>query len=372
LLEVCSFVVGILFSPLSPPFFVITAFFSVSTTTMMSDEVDPDEELILFDDKRQREHRRRQSVITVDDTDVLLHKRATRRSILYGGESQGPKFWNQLKSAWKNHQQQSPRPSPTCVRDIQELEDHQQRAIFNAKPNFVTSYNNNNNNMDDDDYSVGIKEEHASHQSTNTTRTSVISSSSNGSMDTTSSFRPFSSVWDRLDAWSLKEHRRVQDYHATVEQQNEKIAAVSTTVVESCQGQDQETVMAPGIPAKRQFGPQGPTVSGTTLVAPHLRRGRLQRQHSWNGRHSSRDLLQARGSIMAIADEDGTLSDLWSALDSPFDDGQHQDNNGEEYPSKGLASSRLERITSPKPTSTTKKLNATRSTADQRVMDLVM
>jgi hypothetical protein len=343
---------------------------------MMSDNFDPDEGLILFGDKRQREHRRRQSVITVDDTDVLLHKRATRRSILYGGESQGPKLWNQLKSAWNNHQQHSPTPSPTCVRDVQELDDPQKCAIFNTKPHLATSLNN-----DVDDYSsLGIKihhgqEDYAS-RTTCITRTSVTStiSSSNGSMDisrSSSSFRPFSSVWDRLDAWSLKERRRVEDYHDIVQQQNEKIAAVSTVVLESSQGQDEASVTAPGIPAKKQFGPQGPSVSATTPVAPHHFRGRLRRQHSWNGRDSNRDLIQARGSIMAIADEDGSLSDLWSGLDGPLNDGEHE-NNGGEHPSKVFAASRLERITPPTKTSTMMKPTSARRDADQRVMDLVM
>jgi hypothetical protein len=263
------------------------------------------------------------------------------------------------------------------------LDDHQERAIFNAKPHIMIS----NINEEDDDLSLDIqvtqvKKEYSVSHTNIFTRTSTTSpmSSSDSSIDTSkhsSSFRPFCSVWDRLDAWSQKEHRRIEDYYATVQQQNEKIAAVSTLVVKANQGQEEETVTTPGIPAKKQFGLRGPVVStaatSTTPRAPHYLRGRLRRQHSWNGRDSNRDLIQATGSIMAIADEDGSLSDLWSALDGPLDDtDEHEARSGEDSV-QVISASRMEKIrVSITKTSTMKKQNSARRKANQRVMDLVM
>jgi hypothetical protein len=328
----------------------------------MSNNVDPDESLILFGDKRHCEFRRRQSVITVDDIDVLIQERGTGVSRFNEGELQGPNFWNQLKSAWNHHQQHTPSPSPTCVRDIQELDDYQGGAIFNAKPHCLTSYNKY-----DYDFSLGIKVHHVKDEDASQTNNTTRTSSSNDSMDisrSSSSCRPLSSMWDRLDFWSLKENTLVQDCHATVQTQIENFSAISKV------GHNEETFMAPRIPAKREFGSQGPALSGITSVAPHHLRGRLRRQHSWNGRDSNRDLIQAKGSIMAIADEDGSLSDLCSALDRPIDDCKHE-NNCEQHSSRLKAASRLERIIQPT-TSTMKKTNSARRKADQRVMDLVM
>lgn len=296
--------------------------------------------LIVFSDQRQREHRRRQSVITVDDTDVILHKRATRRSILYGGHSQGPKFWNQLKSAWNNHGPSpvpSPVPSPTSVRDVHELDAKQEQAIFNAKPTQFMA-------IAADKTDLHCCKEDASQT---TGRTSTTSTSS---MDT--SIRPFLSVWDRLDAWSLNEHRRVQEYHDTVRQQNEKLAA-----------SPENTVGVPEQPFSSVTDASKSTSMATKTVAPVGIRGRLRRQSSWNGRDSNRDLIQARGSVIAEAD-DCSFRHLLCVLDGEVDHGEElrdEDLNG------GRDGNLFATVTIP-----SRRKEISRSKADQCVMNLVM
>ncbi|KAG7347738.1 hypothetical protein IV203_016443 [Nitzschia inconspicua] len=320
-------------------------------------DFDPQEEFILFSDKRQREHRRRQSVIAVDDTDVILHKRAARRSILYGGDSQGPKFWNQLKSAWKNHYV-IPAPSPTSVRDIHDLSIHREQDIFNAKPDIMKQHD-----VMDVNASVAYFKEDACHSTAQTCKTF---STSKPAQYMESSARQFHSVWDRLDAWSMSERRRVQEYHDTVQQQNKRIAAVSTAVKED----RNEKSDAPSIPSKIQFG--GRVVASATTAAPTVGptslRGRLRRQHSWNGRDSSRDLLQARGSIMAETD-DCSFRHLLSVLDGHMDDDQEDVVVQEDGPNVPVDS------TGPRSGSRSvniKKDNMARSKADQCVMNLIM
>ena len=86
---------------------------------------------------------------------------------------------------------------------------------------------------------------------------------------------PFLSVWDRLDALSIREHRRVQAYHETVRDQNDQLHKAL---------------------ARREL------------------RGRLRRQNSWNGRDSQRNLHVAQNSIIAEVD-DCSLRHLLSVLD---------------------------------------------------------
>lgn len=335
---------------------------------MVSDDIDPNEGFILFSDKRQLEHRRRQSVITVDDTDVILHQRATRRSILYGGDSQGPRFWNHLKSVvWSNQQRQSPVPSPTSVRDIQDLEEHQEAAIFNSKPSLMPFADGDDQVDRSDVIKVSARtcqKDDASH-SNSTARasmTSTISSSPGGGTDTSSasSSRPFRSVWDRLDAWSVEEHQRVARYHATVQQQNERIAAAAA--VADATSYDNEEAVEPGVPARNQFGPRGSGSATTTTVAPFHLGGRLRRQNSWNGRESNRDLIQARGSVRAIAD-DCSLRELFQNSDGQLDDDAVEDQRTQLPVTARLG----------KPTATTtKKRDLARTRADQCVINLVM
>ncbi|KAL3930637.1 MAG: hypothetical protein SGARI_004425, partial [Bacillariaceae sp.] len=269
------------------------------------------DDLIAFSDRRLREHHRRQSV-TVDDTDLMLHKRANRRSILYGGDSKGPKFWSQLSAAWNNSGMTlpgnstkdnvvSPSPSPTSVRDVQQQWNAQQEtAIFKASQNLGMPLPPTTSSNEDDNpgllkVSYSVDNTDGSSHRTSVTSCSTHSYSSHGmdhSNTTISSSygggdpsHPFLTVWDRLDAMSIQEYRQIQAYHQTVTTQNDQIHGKN--VSEESQSQP---------------------------LAQQLYRGRLRRQNSWNGRDSQRNLHVARGSILAEVD-DCTLSQLMSVLE---------------------------------------------------------
>jgi hypothetical protein len=243
-----------------------------------------DKIFILFSDRRLREHHRRQSV-TVDDTDLMLHRQANRRSILYGGSSQGPKFWSQLSAAWNGSDANIDSPSPTSVRDVQAEWSAQQEESILKTSHGLASPSTTSIILDDDPrpikvgYSIDDGSSHRTLVASCSTRTSSIVDHNQCDYS-----HPFLSVWDRLDALSIRERRNVHAYHQTMSEQNEKVHGKKDGKQES-------------IPA----------------VLPQLR-GRLRRQHSWNGRDSQRNLHVARGSIMAEVD-DCSLRHLLSVLD---------------------------------------------------------
>jgi hypothetical protein len=270
----------------------------------------------LFSNQRHREHHKRDSIM-IDDVDLILHERATRRSLIYGGNSQGPAFWNRLKSAVNR----TPTSTPTSANNggggggkptIQTLNSQQELQIFSSAPKLTSG--------DSDDLAVS-----------NTVTTTSLSSSS---LSTSSRSRclfnsPFQSIWDRLDTLSYQERQRKHDYHNTVKQQNELISPTtneasinSAPTVASYRQQPSSTTITA---TSRKPGKETSTSTSTSTVTSPMTTvgmvaGRLRRQHSWNGRDSARDILQARGSVLATV-EDGLFQDI-----TTFDEKDNTDN----------------------------------------------
>ena len=349
---------------------------------------DPDFSSIdLFSNQRHREHHKRDSIM-IDDVDLILHERATRRSLIYGGNSQGPAFWNRLKSAVNRTPTATPTSNYSNNDDgsggrptIQTLNSQQEQQIFNTAPKLITG-------DEDDDLSNTV----ATTPMDSTVSSSGTSLSSSSSLSTSSRGRyffssPFQSMWDRLDTLSYQERQRKDAYHNTVKEQNELISPTtneasinSAPTLASYRQQPSATTTTlrnTGVDTSTSTSTGAIAFSMTTTVG--MVAGRLRRQHSWNGRDSARDILQARGSVIATI-EDGLFQDITTLNGDENDDnnnnngtGQQQQQQEKEHKVPSKKQSNLDtndtRVVD-KFTNTTK--NQTRKKAEDSVLNLVM
>jgi len=248
-----------------------------------------DEDLILLPDSRRREHHTRESIM-VDDVDLMLHLRATRRSIVYGGDSQGPAFWNRLVSAVNR----TPQSSPDSVRSTQTLDSDQKDSIVVG-------------------CALKLKDSPSVVTASETTRSSMTSNASSSSGSSTFS------IWDRINELSRREKQRKEVYHEIVEKQNELITGRKTpSALPSVRGQPPQQQEHQHQQQQFFFSANSPA----SAVPPLPRVGRLRRQNSWNGRDSCRDLLQARGSVRAMVEDDFPFEHFHPAME---DESHHEE-----------------------------------------------
>ena len=361
----------------------------------------------ILSDQRQREHHTRNSIL-IDDVDLILHERATRRSIVYGGASQGLAFWNRIKSAVNRTPSSTPSSSsgPTASRNVQTtLTNDQEQAILKSAPNIVVDADDELNKTATTaamDSTISSASGHRS--SSSTTRSSGSSSSSRGG-GRHFFYSPFQSMWDRLDMLSYQERQRKDAYHNTVQEQNKIISPTTdpesinaTPTLASYREQRWQKHeqwsgtggggATPTISTSNRKTPspggaveQDTSTSSTTnnVVAPPTTMvegvaGRLRRQHSWNGRDSARDILQARGSILATV-EDGLFQDLsFSKITTDPAELQHQKNGGQEenQNNNNNENTTMNPATVEKSFFTNTSKNEARKKAEESVLNLIM